>query len=206
MAIRLFAAVAAASLASVSLANIVITEAHSTGSSGSVGSDWFEITNSGAISVDITGWRVDDNSNAFGSSLLLNGVTTIGPGESVVFIESAAGANIPAFRTLWGQLDLVQVGFYSGSGIGLSSSGDGLNIFDGTGVVVNAASFGAATQGVSFGFDPGTGIFGAPSVVGINGARLSASGTDVGSPGAIPAPAGAALLGLAGIAAGRRRR
>ncbi len=206
MSIRFFAALAAASFASVSMANIVITEASSTGSSGTVGSDWFELTNRGLTSVDITGWRVDDNSNSFAASLLLNGVTSIAPGESVVFIESALGAKIPDYRTFWGQIDSLQIGFYSGSGIGLGSGGDAVNIYDSTGVLINNVTFGAAVQGVSFGYDPASSTFGAPSVAGINGARTSASGTDVGSPGVIPAPSAAALLAMGGVMAGRRRR
>ncbi len=44
-------------------AAIVITEAHPTGSSSSTyAADWFELTNTGNTDVDITGWRVDDNS------------------------------------------------------------------------------------------------------------------------------------------------
>lgn len=206
MSVRLIAALAASSLASIASAAIVITEASSTGSSGSVGSDWFEITNLGLTSVDITGWRVDDNSNSFAASLLLNGVTNIAPGESVLFLETAAGANIPAFRALWGQIDSVQIGYYSGSGIGLGSGGDAVNIFDSTGVLVNAVTFGAAVQGVSFGYDPISSSFGAPSVAGVAGARISASGTDVGSPGVIPAPSAAALLAIGGIMTRRRRR
>lgn len=206
MPARFFAALAVASFASASIADIVITEASSTASSGSVGSDWFELTNRGLTAVDITGWRVDDNSNAFGSSLLLNGVASIGPGESVVFMETALGANIPAFRTFWGQIDSLQIGYYSGSGIGLGSGGDALNIYDSTGVLINNVTFGAAAQGISFGYDPTSSVFGAPSVVGINGARTSASGTDVGSPGSIPAPAAAGLFAIAGLASRRRRR
>src|SRR5262249_1879707 len=64
--------------------------------------DWFGVTNIGSAAVDITGWKVDDDSKSFGSALALNGVTTIAPGESVIFIESDSPATIvPAFKTLW---------------------------------------------------------------------------------------------------------
>ena len=43
--------------------------------------DWFELTNKGAVPVNITGWKVDDDSNAFASALPLTGITEIAPGE-----------------------------------------------------------------------------------------------------------------------------
>ena len=50
--------------------------------------DWFEVTNKGATPVNITGWQMDDDSNAFASAIALNGITEIAPGESVIFIET----------------------------------------------------------------------------------------------------------------------
>ncbi|MCX7403881.1 MAG: lamin tail domain-containing protein, partial [Planctomycetia bacterium] len=51
--------------------------------------DWFEITNYGDAAVDITGWKMDDNTFAFATTVALNGITSVGIGESVVFTESA---------------------------------------------------------------------------------------------------------------------
>ena len=99
-------------------------------SAGSIwNGDWFELTNYGDAAVDITGWKVDDNSFAFGSSLPLNGITSIAANESVMFTENAGGVNVTDFKTFWGLGTSVQVGYYSGSGIGLSSSGDGVVIY-----------------------------------------------------------------------------
>lgn len=50
--------------------------------------DWFELTNFGSSTVDITGWKMDDNSFAFANSVLLNGITSIATGERVIFGES----------------------------------------------------------------------------------------------------------------------
>ena len=125
-----------------------ITEAMS--SSGGT-PDWFEITNLGNQSQNITGWKMDDNSFALASSVNLSGISSIAAGESVVFIEDTGGANLTNFRNYWGGLSGIQVGYYSGSGVGLSSSGDGVVIFDGTSEM-NRVSFGAATTGVSFNF------------------------------------------------------
>ena len=214
MSTRLLAIAAVASLASLANAQITITEASPTGSSGFVASDWFELTNFGPLAVDITGWKVDDNSNAFANSLALLGITSIAPGESVVFIETSptnAAARLASFRTFWGQLSSVQVGTYNGSGIGLSGSGDAVNIFLADGTLVTRVDFGAQPNvGVSFGYNPLTNTFGANSVAGVFGARVADGSTiqttEVGSPGVIPAPSACALLALAGIAAGRRRR
>ena len=38
------------------------------------GADWFEVTNTRHHAVDLTGWKVDDSSNAFATALALNGV------------------------------------------------------------------------------------------------------------------------------------
>lgn len=134
-------------------AQIKITEAMSSAGGTGVGAiDWFELTNIGSTDVDITGWKVDDSSYAFATSLALNGITSIPTGKSVIFMETAnPGTDIPALKTLWGSsMDNVSVGSYSGSGIGLSSGGDGVVIFKADGTEVNRVSFGAATTGKSF--------------------------------------------------------
>lgn len=60
--------------------------------SGTYAQDWFELTNTGTSAVDITGWRMDDNSNPFATSVALTGVTSIGPGQSAVSFDNTAGA------------------------------------------------------------------------------------------------------------------
>lgn len=120
----------------------------SSGSGGTV--DWFELRNYGDTAANITGYRMDDNSFSFGLSVALNGVTTIAPGEAAVFIESSGGAAVASFTTFWA-LSGVQVGYYSGSGVGFSSSGDGAVVFDSGGTEVTPrVNFGAATEGFSF--------------------------------------------------------
>ena len=51
--------------------------------------DWFEVTNPGPTDLDITGWRMDDNSNLFGNSVALRGLTSVPAGESAVFFENS---------------------------------------------------------------------------------------------------------------------
>jgi predicted translation initiation factor SUI1 len=109
------------------LSTLRITEAMSSSGVGGT-ADWWEVTNFGGSAVDITGWKMDDSSYAFGSSVALNGVTSIGAGESVVFIETAAPlTDIPNFRTFWGgSANVAAIGSYTGSGVSLSSAGDGI--------------------------------------------------------------------------------
>jgi len=170
-------------------AQLRITEAMSSSGPGGT-ADWFEVTNYGNTAADITGYKMDDNSFAAGSAVPLNGVTTIGPGESVIFVESAAPAtDVPAFRTFWGFAESVQVGSYAGNGVGFGSGGDGAAIFNSANVLISSVTFGAATTGRSFYYvynSSGTMLStGAPvSALGTVGAFTSANALgNVGSPG-----------------------
>jgi Lamin Tail Domain len=66
---RLFLAMtvtAAAVTAQNALAAIEITEVDPAGSANTAyAADWFELTNTGASPVSITGWKMDDNSNSY---------------------------------------------------------------------------------------------------------------------------------------------
>ena len=215
------ALVAAALVAAVALparAAIVVTEVAPYASGNSpYGADWFELTNTGGSAVDITGWRMDDNSNLFANSRVLSGITSIGAGQSVVFLESNNLPGITAsFVNAWfnGIAPVgLQIGNYTGAGVGLSTNGDAVNIFDGSGVLQANVTFGASTTGFSFD-NGGTLLNNAAisqlSVAGVNGAFIASNYSDVGSPGAVPEPETYALMlaGLVGvgIAAQRRRK
>jgi len=199
--------------------DILITEAHPTGSSSTTyARDWFELTNTGLSAVDITDWRMDDGSAALATSVPLSDVTSINPGQSVVFIEGStvAGQNAVIasdFVAAWfgGSAPAgFQLGFYTGSGVGLGSGGDAVNIFDnsGSGIPVANVSFGAATSGVSFDNAAGinNNVISTLSVAGVNGAFVSVVGGEIGSPGAIPEPSTAGFLGLVGLGLLARRR
>jgi hypothetical protein len=156
------------------------------------------LTNYGTTAVDITGWKVDDSSFGLATSFLLNGVTSIAPNERVMFCENASAAYATTFRTFWGLASSVQVGTYTGTQIGLSSSGDGVIIFDASGIEVWRVSFGAATAGTSFywgydisgNFDPmyvGASNVGLLSTLGTIQSQVTLNSVDaamnVGSPG-----------------------
>ena len=206
------AAIAATSSAS---AYLRITEVMSSSGTGGT-SDWFELTNYGSSAIDLTGFRMDDNSFSFGASTALIGITSIGAGETVIFFENtAATADIAAFRTFWGGISATQVGYYNGSGAGVSfsSGGDGAVVFDASGTqVTQQAIFGAATTGSSFYFDLPNNNTGIVSVAGTIGTQVTfQSGTplntgSVGTAIGIPAPGAIALIGVAGLVGSRRRR
>jgi uncharacterized protein YjiK/2',3'-cyclic-nucleotide 2'-phosphodiesterase (5'-nucleotidase family) len=171
---------------------LIVTEvAPWASSNGAVGGDWFEVTNVSASSVDITGWKVDDSSNAFATAIALNGITSIAPGESVIFIEGAAGI-VDTFKTVWfgaSPPSGLQIGTYSGSGIGLSTSGDAVNLFTAGGTRHSGVSFGAADSASPYQTFDNTGAandtaISLLSITGVNGAFAAAtSAVEIGSPG-----------------------
>ena len=206
----LIAAIIALTLASLVRADIIVSEVHPTGSSATYKADFFELTNTGTAAVDITGWKVDDSSNAFVTAVALRGVPSIAAGQSVVFAEgkddgSTDDALKASFKAVWFGTNVpaaFTMGVYGGSGIGLGSSGDAINIFDATGTPVTGVSFGAATLGVTFDNAAGlTGPISTLSVVGINGAFTSVAGGETGSPGTIGAVPEPGTLGLLGVGA-----
>ena len=203
-------------ISSSASASLRITEVMSSSAGGgSPTGDFFEVTNYGSSAVSVTGWKMDDNSFAIGNSVALNGITSIGAGESVIFIESAAGAAVNSFKSFWGGLTGVQVGYYSGSGTGLSSGGDGVILFNAAAAEATRVTFGAATAGKTFfwGYNAATGTVdpsynGLVSSVGTIGTQVTfTSSGDTGSLGTaiIPTPGAVALLGLAGLIVRRRR-
>lgn len=187
------AAIIAPIAAPVHAAGIIrITEAMSNSGGGGT-ADWFELTNYGTSSVDISGWKMDDNgfSSVAAVSLNLAG-NTIAPNQSVVFIEGA-DTTIPGFRTFWGgslaEPSTIAIGSYTGSGVGLGSGGDAVVIYDNNNNEITRVSFGAATTGRSFYWTyTSAGVVGTSSAVsssGTGGAFTSANVlANVGSPGA----------------------
>ena len=195
--------------AQAQISTLRITEAMSSGN-GTV--DWFEVTNYGLSDVSITGWKMDDSSFSSGSSVALSGVSSISSGQSVIFLESSSAETaISTFRTIWGSnATSLIIGSYTGSGVGLSSSGDGLVLFNSTGVEMTPrVTFGAATTGSSFYYsydsngDPTT----SPNANAIlstaslsNGQNTYTSSFNTGSPGtamnAVPEPQTYILFGI----------
>ncbi len=159
-----------------------------------VAADWFEVTNSSGTAIDITGWKIDDNSDSFAAALSLSGITSIAAGESVIFIETADLATTGAtFLNTWfgGSAPAgLHLGNYTGAGAGLSTGGDKVNLFNAAGVLQASVSFGASPTGTFTTFNNAAGLNNAtitkPSAAGENGAFVAANDTkEIGSPGTV---------------------
>ncbi|MGE3849022.1 MAG: lamin tail domain-containing protein [Gammaproteobacteria bacterium] len=215
------AAVALTALPVVSAqAALVVTEVFqqaTAGTANTINGDWWELTNTGAGAVDLTGYKWADTEDAIGGptpSPNLFPSLSIAPGQSIILIDEQS-SSAAAFRANWGLDASVVILFEDqmtddGDGdsfSGLSSNDDAVFFYAPDGTLLSSYEYGAGTRGVSFG-QSGTGVDLGLSVVGQNGAKLALNG-DIGSPGAavVPVP-GAVWLFAPALAAlaGRRRR
>jgi len=160
--------------------------------------DWWELTSFELQPVSLAGWRFNDGGGGLTDPYVLPAGVSIAPHESIVFVETLTPAD---FRAWWGDINVpanVQIHSYAGSGLSFAAGGDQLTLWDDR--VTNVNDFvaqviiGPATSGVSFNYDPVTGIFGSLSQPGLNGSFISASGADVGSPGRVLAPVASPTL------------
>ena len=199
-------------------ADVRITEVAPWSSGNSpVGADWFELTNTGASAIDLTGWKVDDSSAAFASAVALSGLTSLAAGQSAVFVEGTATTAATFVSTWFGASAPAgfAIGYYSGAGIGLSATADAVNVFNAAGVLQAGVTFGASDAVSPYQtFDNAAGLDGVAltqlSVAGVQGAFVAVNSlTDIGSPGVVPEPESYALmlagLGVLGLV-GRRRQ
>lgn len=90
--------------------------------------DWFEVTNVGSMAWNsgVDGQLYfDDGDFAPAEADLISGVTSIAPGESVIFIDDTSTTE---FLSVWGTAAAgIQIGTYAGEG--LSQDGDGVVLF-----------------------------------------------------------------------------
>jgi hypothetical protein len=101
------------------------------------GSEFFELTNIGAGSTDLTGWSFSDNARTPApapASLDLSAFGTVAAGESVVVAQDSAAT----FRAAWGVPDTVKV--IGGNGINLGRD-DEINIYDDADALVDRLTF-----------------------------------------------------------------
>jgi len=160
---------------------------------------------------------------------LAGGATTLAAGQSAVFIESPSSAAnsstlIGKFESAWFGTNVPTnflVGTYNDGAstlYGLGTDSDMVNIFNGStsgAALIASVAFGADTGTPESTFDNAAGLNDATltqkSVVGVNGAFLSANGVEIGSPGVVPLPPALVLFssGFAALAAvarfGRRK-
>jgi PEP-CTERM putative exosortase interaction domain len=209
--------VAAVLLSRPTHAALVITEVMSSSAhgSGSNNGDWFELTNTGPVAVDITGWSWDDDSMIPGSAFF-GGLTSIAAGQSIIISEEPIGSEAQ-WSASWGITGVTVLTLGGSNFRNFGANGDAIYIFDANDNLVTSVSFGVATQGHSFQWDM-SGEYLGTAVVGEYGAFRAVSngevppgpGIDVGSPGfaLVPEPSTIALLALtlgAGVLAGFRR-
>jgi hypothetical protein len=113
-------------------AQIRITEYMYTGPDG----EYVELTNIGALPIDMAGWSYDDNDNIPGA-FSLSGFGSVAPGESVIITEGDA----ETFRLAWGLPGTVKI--LGGSG-GPSAMGrnDTINVWDASNSLVDRLEYG----------------------------------------------------------------
>jgi hypothetical protein len=166
------------------------------------GPDYWELSNFGTNSIDLTGYIFNDSDATRGgdaNSSVFNGVT-IAAGESIILVQSGTPVvTRDDFINWWGAAQLpanLQVLFYSGNG--LSASGDSVVLWAPTAAsdadYVDRADFAEAVRGHSFTYNPTTGIFGTISSNGVNGAFKAVTSDDEGSPGTNSGPVALAFL------------
>lgn len=182
--------VATAAPAGAADADIAVTEVNPRASDTSLGKDWLELTNTGSTAINLTGWRIDDDSNSFGSGGVITGITSIAAGESIILIPEGSAASVATFRTQWwgGSPPAgLQVGYLTGSGLGLGSGGDAVNVFNSAGTRVAYVTFGSTAGSAPFKtLDNTAAIDGAVTLrseIGTNAAFQSVEATEIGSPG-----------------------
>jgi len=205
---KFIAITAGALVASAASAQIRVTEWMYSGN----GAEFVELTNVGGAAIDMSGWSFDDDS-ATPFVFDLSGFGIVQAGQSVIFTED----NAAAFATTWNlNASVVVVGGVTNN----LGRNDQINIFDGAGVLVDRLTFGdeafvGSIRTQRFSGNPNSvGALGADDVyqwslsfVGDGFGSYASSLGDVGNPGAyVPAPGAAALIGLAGLVTGRRRR
>ncbi|MCS7091591.1 MAG: immunoglobulin domain-containing protein [Limisphaera sp.] len=112
---------------------LLITEVHSTGSSDY--QDWWELTSLDVRPISLRGFRFDDDSRSLGAAFVITNDLIISPGESIIFVESTAARPMTPerFRSWWGDSHLppsLKIVVYQGSGLGLSSAGDAVYLWN----------------------------------------------------------------------------
>lgn len=203
---------------------LTVTEAYVGVPGNDLTEDWFEITNMGDAAWDLTTdplWY-DDEGMEVGKADPINGISSIGAGETIVIVLGETTAAVTEFISVWGSGNLtgVQIGYADGSGLG--QGGDGVTIFDDlTAPLGNVITFQGTPDydanlselGNTGIYKPSTGGLDDFARDGIGGAWIAPGGPAgdsgeyplVGSPGVVPEPASLMLLSIGGLALIRRR-
>jgi hypothetical protein len=195
---------------------LTITEVWAGSDASDITPDWFEVTNYGNdpwIAASGPVLSVNDSGGGTGTDALVNDLSDILPGESVIILMEGSVATRQSFFDIWNpvkpQLTLANIGWAAGSGLGLGQGADGVNVWLND-VLEDTFSYSSATSDISFDvvLDEDSYVgnpSGAVATLVVNDAGSPA----VGSPGTVvPEPAGAfiALWGIATVLITRRGR
>lgn len=123
---------------------------------GNALADWVELFNSGGSPVDITGWKVQDNT----STDVFPGTITIPAGEYAVIVASGSGVVVPGSAQ---KIELTSVNI----GNALNEAGDLVRLLSDTDVAIDAMSYGSNTT-----------IFTLPAPTSVQTMRRIPNGTD----------------------------
>ena len=201
-------------------AALIVTEVAqqaTAGTANTINGDWWELTNTGTLAVNLSGYKWADTEDAIGGATPSPNrfpSITIAAGKSLIIIDEQSSSEA-AWRANWGLSPSVVIlsedeMIDDGDGdsfSGLSSNDDAVFFYAPDGSLLSSYSYGVGTRGVSF-EQNGAGVNLGLSVLGEHGALRAANG-DIGSPGAavVPVPAAAWLFAPAlALLAGRRRR
>ncbi len=146
-------AIAAPFVAADASAALLISEVDSGGSSATYGADWFELSNTGSAAISLNGWKMNDDSGGFSSSVTIhdaNGLgISLGAGRAIVLIDDESISGVTSTVS----------GAVAGAGSGAANT-IGNSIWDSylRTQFVNYWFNGSAPAGVDFGFFGGSGV------------------------------------------------
>jgi len=125
------------------LPNLLISEVNSNAGPA----DFFEIYNYGSTTIDLSGWKWDDESATFNDAAAASFAsgTTLAAGGRLVVVAATDAAS---FKTAWGLGDDVSVLATGGPGLG---SGDAVVLFNAAGQVVTSFNYSGTAKTASDG-------------------------------------------------------
>lgn len=114
---------------------LAITEIWPGQSGSDITEDWFEITNRSDSTLDFSTAPLyyDDDSADPQDAVLIEGLSTLAPGESAIVVVDGGSDAVAQFREAWGNLpsiDTLKIGFADNAS-GLGSGGDAVTLWQG---------------------------------------------------------------------------
>ena len=158
-------------------ADLVITEVMGRSTITTARMDWWELTNTGVSAIDLSGYSWGDRANP---GVNVFGPVIIGPGESIIIIDSTSSAMITTWRGIWGLDSNVQViGMTFSNGLG---GDDRVLLFNTSNQQVTVSSYTNQPDGLSAVFGADASFLGY-SQLGSFGSWQATGFGDVASPG-----------------------